>query len=96
MFCDASNVDVDSALCQSTGEKGKDQSIAYASKQLTSAERNYSTERECLAIIFLVKKIIHYLICNPMIFLVDHMAIKYLVNKAKLNVSPKPSAMSAS
>ena len=31
VFCDASNVAVGSALCQSTGEKWKDQLIAYAS-----------------------------------------------------------------
>ena len=43
VYYNASNVAVGSALCQSTGEKGKDQPIAYASKQLTPTERNYST-----------------------------------------------------
>ena len=86
MFCDASNVAVGSALCQSTGEKVKDQSIAYASKQLTPTERNYSTiEKECLAMVFSVKKFRHYLICNPVIFFIDHMAIKCLVNKPELS-----------
>ncbi|BFI32702.1 hypothetical protein MPTK2_3g07970 [Marchantia polymorpha subsp. ruderalis] len=86
VFCDASNLAVGSALCQATGEKNKDQPIAYASKQLTPAERNYSTtERECLAMVFSVKKFRHYLMCNPVVFFVDHMAIKYLVNKAELS-----------
>lgn len=86
VFCDASNVAVGSVLCQSTREKGKDQPIANASKQLIPAERNYSTtERECLAMVLLVKKFRHYLICNPVVFFVDHMAIKYLVNKAELS-----------
>ena len=86
VFCDASNVSVDSALCQSTREKRKDQPIAYASKQLTPAERNYSTtEREWLAMVFSVKKYCHYLVCNPVVFFVDHIAIKYLVNKAELS-----------
>lgn len=40
MFCDASNIAIGSALCQSIGEKCKDQPIAYASKKLTSVERN--------------------------------------------------------
>ena len=85
VFCDASNVVVGTALYQSTGEKGKDQSIAYASKQLTLAKRNYSTtERECLAMVFSVKKFCHYLMYNPVDFFVDHMAIRYLVNKAEL------------
>ena len=70
MFYDASNVAVGSILCQSTGEKGKDQPIAYANKQLTLVERNYSTtKRECLAMIFSVKTFRHYLICNHVVFL---------------------------
>ena len=35
--------------------------------------------------VFLVKKFRHYLICNPVVFFVDHMAIKYLVNKPELS-----------
>ena len=81
-----SNVAVGSALCQATGEKENDQPVAYASKQLTPAARNYSTtKRKCLAMVFSVKKFRHYLICNPVVFFVDHMAIKYLVNKEKLS-----------
>ena len=58
--------------------------MAYASRQLTSAERKYSTtERKCLAMVFSVKKFRHYLLCNPMVFFVDHMRIKFLVNKAE-------------
>ena len=74
VFCDASNVAVNSALCQSIGNKGKNQIIAYASKQLTPAEKNYSTmERACLAMVFSVKKFRHYLMCKPVVFFVDHM-----------------------
>lgn len=51
-FLDPSNVVVGSVFCQSTGEKGDDQSIAYASKQLTIIERNNSTvERDCLEMV---------------------------------------------
>jgi hypothetical protein len=68
------------------GDKEKDQPIVYASKQLTPAERNYSTtEREFLAMVFSVKKFRDYLMCNPVVFFVDHMVIKYLVNKAELS-----------
>ena len=77
VYCDASNVAVGSALCQSTGEREKDQPIVYTSKQLTLAERNYSTmERECLAMVFSVKKFRHYLVCNLVVFFVDQMVIK--------------------
>ena len=83
VLCDVSNVAVSSALCQATGEKENDQLVAYASKHLTPAEINYSTmEKKCLAMVFSIKKFRHYLICNPVVFFVHHMAIKYLVNKA--------------
>jgi hypothetical protein len=35
--------------------------------------------------VFSVKKFRHYLICNPLVFFMDHMAIKCLVNKAELS-----------
>ena len=53
---------------------------------MTPAKRNYSiTERKCLAMVFSVKKYRHYLVCNPVVFFVNHMNIKYLVNKVKLS-----------
>lgn len=86
VYCDASNVTVGSGLCQASEEKDKDKPIAYASKQLTPAERNYSTpERKCLAMVFSVKKFRHFFICNPVIFFVDYMVIKFLINKAELS-----------
>jgi hypothetical protein len=88
IYCDASAVAVGSILCQSVeGQvKGRDHPVAYASRQLNPAERNYSTtERECLAMVFSVKKFRHYLLANKVVFFVDHMAIKYLVNKPDLS-----------
>ena len=86
VYCDASAVAVGSALCQPCGDEGRDYPIAFASRQLNPAERNYTTtERECLAMVFSVKKFRHYLLLNKVVFFVDHMAIKYLVNKADLS-----------
>ena len=86
VFCDANNVAVGSALCQSTWEKSKDQPIAYASKQLTPDERNHSTiEREPLAMLFSVKKFMHYLICNPAVFFCRPYDDKVFINNAKLS-----------
>lgn len=86
VFCDTSNVAIGSALCQSIGEKFRDQPTVYASKQSTPVEKNYTTtKRACLAIVFSVKLFWHYLMCNPLMFFIDHMTIKYLVNKAKLS-----------
>ena len=56
--------------------------ICYASRQLNTVERNYSTT-ECkgLGMIFTVKKYRHYLLANKFVFFTDHQALLYLVNK---------------
>ena len=60
--------------------------IYYASRQMNSAERNYTaTERECLPLIFACKKFCHYLLGYDIVFHTDHDAIKYLVNKTDLS-----------
>jgi hypothetical protein len=70
IYCDASAVAVGSALCQPADDEGRDHPIAFSSKQLSAAERNYTTtERECLAMVFSVKKYRHYLLMNQVVFL---------------------------
>jgi hypothetical protein len=61
---------VDSALYQPAEDGGKDHPIAFANKQLSAAERNYTTtEQKCLAMVFSVKKYRHYLLMNPIVSL---------------------------
>ena len=56
--------------------------IRYASTQMNSAERNYTTtEREGLHMVYAVKKFWHYLLANKFVLFVDHQALLYLVNK---------------
>ena len=56
--------------------------ISYASRQLNTAKKNYTTtEREGLGMIYAVKKFRHYLLANKFVFFVDHQALLYLVNK---------------
>jgi hypothetical protein len=77
---------VGSALCQPVEDGGKDHPISFASKQLSAIERNYTTiEQECLAMVFSVKKYRYYLLMNPVVLFVDHMALHYLVNKPELS-----------
>ena len=59
-----------------------DQPIYYASRLLTPAEKNYTTtEREALAMVYTVKKFYHYFLANHFVFIVDHQALVYLVNR---------------
>ena len=53
--------------------------IAYASKKLLARERNYSTiERECLALIFAIKKFEMYLYVKEFILHTDHRPLSYI------------------
>ena len=63
-------------------EDNMDLPVLYSSRQLNSAEKNYTTtEREELTMIYAIKKFQHYLLANPFVFYVDHQALLYLVNK---------------
>jgi hypothetical protein len=67
-------------------ENGHDHPIHFASKQLTSTEKNYIViEQEGLAFIFYLKKFRHYLLGYKAKIVTDHKALTYLVNK------PNPS-----
>ena len=58
-------------------------SICYASKKLTGAERNYSTiEKECLAIVWSIKRFHLYLYGVSFVLQTDHKPSKYM-NSAK-------------
>jgi hypothetical protein len=85
VYCDAFGEAVGSTLSQ-LDKNGHDHPIHLASRQLTSAEKNYTvTEQESLAIIFSLKKFRHYLLGYKAKIVTDHKALTYLVNK------PNPS-----
>jgi hypothetical protein len=59
---DASSIALGIILAQ-PGEGGIDHSISFASRKLSSAERNYTTtEREGLAMVYALQKFRHYLL----------------------------------
>lgn len=76
---DASKEGLGVALTQQDGDE--ERIIAFASRSLTPAERNYSTtELECLAVKWGVWKMRDYLEGYHFVVLTDHLALKWLDN----------------
>jgi hypothetical protein len=81
---DASGWCLGSILWQYDTER-RESPVYYASRQMSPAERNYTTtEREALAVVYSCKKFRHYLLGYKVIFHTDLDSLKYLVNKPDL------------
>jgi hypothetical protein len=77
---DASTFAVGAILSQ-LDKEGNERVIAYASRQLRPAEKNYAaTELECLGIIWAIKHFHSYLSGSKFRLITDHAALKYLNN----------------
>ena len=84
VFTDASNVGLGAILSQIQG--GKERVIAYASRHLNHAERNYATiEKEALAIVFAVKKFKTYIHGHETKIVTDHAPLKWLMKVKDTN-----------
>lgn len=81
---DALGITLGAVLAQPR-ERNMDHSMYYASRNLSTAERNYTTtEREALAMVYSLQNLRHYLLGVPFKFFTHHSTLKYLVNKSKL------------
>ena len=78
---DTSDAGIGAVLLQQ--HEGKLFPVAYASKKLLPRERNYSImEKECLAVVWAVKRFNVYLYGAPFVLQTDHQPLAYL-NRAK-------------
>ena len=82
--CDASNISLGSELYQEDDE-GNHMVISFASRILSSCERNYTvTEKELLSVIFACLKFRTFILGYPVTIRTDHRSISFLRN-CKLN-----------
>ncbi|KAL6329465.1 hypothetical protein AAG906_021160 [Vitis piasezkii] len=80
VMCDASDFAIGAVLGQR--EDGKPYVIYYASKTLNEAQRNYiTTEKELLAVVFVLDKFRAYLVGSFIMVFTDHSTLKYLLTK---------------
>ena len=90
LACDASEKGLGVCLFQVT--EGKEHPVAYASKSLTKAERNYSQiELEALSIIFGTRKFRHFLLGRKFALRTDHRPLLTVFDPTKLTTPTRTS-----
>jgi hypothetical protein len=72
-------------VLEQPGTRYIDHFLAFASRNLSTVEINYTTtEREGLAMVYVLQKFQHYLLGGHFKMFVDHSMLKYLVNNLVL------------
>ncbi|GJU74061.1 reverse transcriptase domain-containing protein [Tanacetum coccineum] len=81
VYCDASNQGLGCVLMQ------RDKVIAYASRQLKSHEKNYTThDLELGAVVFALKIWRHYLYRTKSVIYTDHKSLQHIFDQKELNM----------
>ena len=83
IYPDACGYGIGAVLSQEVDNTEKN--IAYASRILSKSEQNYSiTEKECLALVWAVKKLCTMIWGAPITVITDHQALCWLMKKKDL------------
>ena len=73
------------AMLSQLDDDGNERAVIYLSRSTNVHEKNYSTcELECLAVVYALKKLRHYLLGKKFILITDHQALIGLMNKSEL------------
>lgn len=84
IHCDASNTGVGAVLVQ-VSEEGDERPVAFISKKLNKAQRNYTvTEQECFAAIVALKNFRAYVEGHEFTIITDHASLKWLMSNHDL------------
>jgi len=79
LYCDACRKGIAAVLQQVCLEDMKEHPILYVSRRLSSAESHYgATELECLAVVWALDKLSHYLDGSTFKLVTDHSALKWI------------------
>ena len=80
IFTDASNYALGAVLTQ-IDDQNREYVVAYASRTLNTAEKNYGiSEKECLAVIYAIKQFRVYVHGTTFKLITDHSALTWLLN----------------
>jgi hypothetical protein len=73
------------ALLTQHNDEGKEVAYYYLSRTLVGGENNYSTiEKLCLALVFSLKKLHHYMLAHPIQLIARADPIRYVLNQLSL------------